>query len=576
MARSPNPTLETSLQRTEHTYVRLWLVGIGALCLLVALCWGGHRAYVRWQERKLMRQAHVSFDKSDLRWASMAAQRAYAIDPTSIDACRTLASIAEKQQSVEAIDWRRRAVELEPNSFGDRLALADSALRFDQPAAAAEAIAGIETAQQNDAHYQSTAAHLALTKNDLVAAEKHFLEAVRLAPNDPEKRLELAEFQLRSDDRAKREKGRVLAQALKSSPKVQLSALHVLINDAMRWRYDSSSVELAKELEALPAAPFSDRLFALDILHRLNAAAFTGALTRLESESAQSAEKAIAFINWLNGHSLALLAIDWSKRLSPEMMNTVSLRFALANSYAQVGDWPALKTMLGRGSWGSAESLRLALLAKVARETGDADSFERDWVNAVERAENDPERLNVLQKVAFQWHWPEKATAVLWMLADIPDAQREALQNLYRYYTDRRDTSGLYRTLSRLMALMPEDKGIRNNFAQISLLLHTEASRAKEIARSLHETHPREAAYASTYAFALYQAGDIKGALKVMGQLTTEQLEDPSVAAYYGVFLATAGQADEATHYLQLGDKAKLLPEEEALAARARSSLARQ
>jgi len=257
-------------------------------------------------------------------------------------------------------------------------------------------------------------------------------------------------------------------------------------------------------------------------------------------------------------------------------MNTVSLRFALANSYAQVGDWPALKTMLGRGSWGSAESLRLALLAKVARETGDADSFEKDWVNAVERTENDPERLNVLQKVAFQWHWPEKATAVLWMLADIPDAQREALQNLYRYYTDRRDTSGLYRTLSRLMALMPEDKGIRNNFAQISLLLHTEASRAKEIARSLHETHPREAAYASTYAFALYQAGDIKGALKVMGQLTTEQLEDPSVAAYYGVFLATAGQADEATHYLQLGDKAKLLPEEEALAARARSSLARQ
>jgi Flp pilus assembly protein TadD len=162
------------------------------------------------------------------------------------------------------------------------------------------------------------------------------------------------------------------------------------------------------------------------------------------------------------------------------------------------------------------------------------------------------------------------------MLADIPDAQREALQTLYRYYTQQRDTSGLYRTLSRLLALMPDDKGIRNNFAQISLLLHPEANRAKEIARSLHESHPREAAYASTYAFALYRAGDIKGALKAMDQLTTEQLEDPSVAAYYGIFLAAAGQTDEATRYLQLGEKAKLLPEEEALTARARSSPTRQ
>jgi predicted Zn-dependent protease len=123
---------------------------------------------------------------------------------------------------------------------------------------------------------------------------------------------------------------------------------------------------------------------------------------------------------------------------------------------------------------------------------------------------------------------------------------------------------------------MPDDEGVRNNFAQIALLLHRETIRAKEIARALHETHPREAAYASTYAFALYQAGDIKGALTIMGQLTTEQLEDPSVAAYYGTFLAAAGQTDEATRYLQIGEKAKLLPEEETLTSRAKSSLARK
>src|SRR4051812_16213422 len=112
MARVSDSHLDLLQQRTEKTYARLWLIVIGALCLLVAICWGGHRGYVRWQERKLMRQAHVAFDKNDLRWASMAAQRAYGVDPNSADATRTLAAIAEKQGAPEAIDWRRRTVAL--------------------------------------------------------------------------------------------------------------------------------------------------------------------------------------------------------------------------------------------------------------------------------------------------------------------------------------------------------------------------------------------------------------------------------------------------------------------------------
>ena len=305
MARASDFTLETSLQRTEHTYVKLWLGIIGALCLLVAVCWGGHRFYVRWQEHKLMRQAHVAFDKNDLRWAAMAAQRAYAIDPASADACRTLAAIAESQNSSGAIDWRRRVVALEPKSMFDRIALVESALRFEQPAIAAEALAQVPPAQQNDARYHSTAAHFALTKKDFAAAEQHFEAAVRLAPNDSRRQLELAEFQLRSDDRVKRDTGRALAERLKADPKVRLDALRVLINDAIRWRHDSVSIELAKELDALPNATFADRLLALGILRRLQDPAFTAALTRLEAESTQSAEKAVRLIDWMNSHGLA-------------------------------------------------------------------------------------------------------------------------------------------------------------------------------------------------------------------------------------------------------------------------------
>jgi hypothetical protein len=68
----------------------------------------------------------------------------------------------------------------------------------------------------------------------------------------------------------------------------------------------------------------------------------------------------------------------------------------------------------------------------------------------------------------------------------------------------------------------------------------------------------------------------VKGAVKVMSQLTPEQLHDPSIAAYYGIVLAGAGQNDAAREYFALAEKAPLLPEEEELVTRAKASLARQ
>ena len=297
------------------------------LVLLVALCWGGRRGYVRWQERKLMHQAHGAFDKADFRWAAMAAQRAYSLDDRSVDACRTLADIAEKQKSDQAIEWRRRALALDPKSFGDRLSLANTALRFSQPGIAAEALATVPPAQQRDAGYQAAAARIALTKNDLAAAGQHLRQSVALAPNDPAHALELAEFELRSDDRDARAAGHAAATQLKTNPKVRLDALRVLLRAALARGDGAESSALAKELDAAPEALAADRLLALDILHQTNDPAFAAALTKFEKESAQSSEQALRLMSWMNSHGLALLALDWSKQLEPEMLGSVALRF---------------------------------------------------------------------------------------------------------------------------------------------------------------------------------------------------------------------------------------------------------
>ena len=75
MARPSDQPLDAFFQRSESTYIRISLGVVGGLCLFIALCWGGHRVYVRWQEHKLMRQAHVAFEESKFRGAAMAAQQ---------------------------------------------------------------------------------------------------------------------------------------------------------------------------------------------------------------------------------------------------------------------------------------------------------------------------------------------------------------------------------------------------------------------------------------------------------------------------------------------------------------------
>jgi hypothetical protein len=58
--------------------------------------------------------------------------------------------------------------------------------------------------------------------------------------------------------------------------------------------------------------------------------------------------------------------------------------------------------------------------------------------------------------------------------------------------------------------------------------------------------------------------------LKVLEALKPDQLEVPSVAAYYGVLLAANDEPEKAAKYLELAEKGQLLPEEKALLAEAK------
>ena len=129
--------------------------------------------------------------------------------------------------------------------------------------------------------------------------------------------------------------------------------------------------------------------------------------------------------------------------------------------------------------------------------------------------------------------------------------------------------------LVHLEKVRPTDLSVRNNLAQISLLLNSNPDQAYRAAREVYEQEPKNPDYSATYAFSLYLQGDVKKALQALAGFSEAELERPQIAAYYSVLLANIGDLARAAKFLDLGEKANLLPEEKKLVEKAQLTVAR-
>jgi len=104
------------------------------------------------------------------------------------------------------------------------------------------------------------------------------------------------------------------------------------------------------------------------------------------------------------------------------------------------------------------------------------------------------------------------------------------------------------------------------------LLPNLQTAKAQELAQENFNSARTNAAFVSAYAYSLPLKGQTDEALKLFDSLKESELDQPSVATYYGVVLAAAGKPAEAAKYLVLADKATLLPEVKALVEKAKGS----
>ena len=564
--------MEIQSAKNERRFIKLIVGGLVGLVFVIVLAYGGIHFFHRWQERHLLRRSAAYLSGGDVKAAALSARRAFQMNPANADAARALAQIADRTGDRTAPDWWRKVLELRPHSTEDALALVRSALRVNDLATAQKALDALDEAAKQTAGYHAASGRLAEMKKNPVQAERHWASASEIAPENTSYQFQLALMRLGTNDQSKRKSALEVLERLRADPKQRAPATRTLILDGVAHHEEGRRMQLlATELQNYAEAQFSDRLLYLEILRQLHDPGLNEYLKKLQQEAVSNPADLASLLAWMSNNETAAAAVEFGNSLPTETLGKWPVLPALAAAYASLKDWTGLERLAKTTEWLPFDFLRRAYLARALRGQDKKFPAEQEWLAAQKEASAQPGSLLVLARTIAAWGWETETVDLLWVLAKSDDTKLEALQTLYQHYAKQGDTSGLYRTLLRLVEILPGDLALQNNLAQVSLLLGADVERARKIAAEIKEKEPSNGAYVSTYAFSLYTKGDIKGALQAMDQLSQDQLRDPSVAVYYGLVLAAAGQKEKAHEYLGRATQANLLPEEKALVERAES-----
>lgn len=520
-----------------------------------------------WRSHRFVARAEAFLSAGDLHSAALVDQSALALDRENVAALRVMARIAEKGEQKGAIDWWERVVARLPNSTSDLIALAKAALTFNELGVADSALTRARNTGAKNPEYHEAMAQLAIAKKNPKAAEAEYEQAVALDPSEKNHQLNLAVFRLQSPDPDVRLKSSKFLQGLMNENSVRAAAARALLDYAIQRR-DPAALEIASLLVTYPEASFRERLRCAQIFRDLDLDQYSAALTKLEEEAQADPQKTTDLLSWLAGSHQSTLALDWAKRIPEAMLKRQPVFVALADCYIAAGDCGNLEKWCRGSDWQNLEFLRHAYLAYALRECNKKLDSDLEWTKAVQRISN-PEELYALQQDAAKWGWTEQAIELLWRLSKDPTKAKTALNALYQHYAGNSDTRNLYLVASRSAQIAPNDPYAQNNFAQLASLLKVDLDNALTVAQRVYERDPQNPNFASTYAFALFSNDRTRQALKVMNTLPQEQLSKPEIAAYYGIILAASNDAENAREFLEIGSKAKLLPEEKELIEKA-------
>ena len=551
---------------------------IAFICLAVLFVagFGSYRGYKIWKQKHLITQAREYIAKGDGPNALLCLRGALHANSRNVEACRLMAAIAEVARSPEAVRWCTKLVELEPSSLSNRVGLARIALAVGDATLAQSALDGVGDADKKTALYHKTAGALAVAHRRFPEAEAHFAETARLEPANPASQLNLASLRVQLGEPQSAAQGRAALQGLCTNPAVRCEALRQLALDSLRHTNLNGALAWSKQLLPDTNSVFGDRMRHLSLLRAATNAQQVAFLAGLQAEATSDPAKTYEVAKWMlvaTGQPRSALA--WMKTLPPATHTNLPVPMIEADCLMATKDWAVLQTNLVNQNWADWDCLRRACLALAYRELGLAASSKTEWLGAMKAAESGRElqvrqSLTKLLAATRGWNWPQEQEDVLWAIAKRFPKDQLAVQALMNQLY----STGKTRSLLTLFGLQLQNNqtnlSLMNNLAVTAMLLEAWERKPHELAREVYQKGTTNSAFVSTYAYSLLVQQKADEALKIIEQLSPKQLEDPSIAGYYGLVLQANGQREKAKKYFDLTAKAKLLPEEQKLVENAK------
>ena len=532
--------------------------------------YAGYREYSSLRQAHLIKQAQHYLAKPDARKALLCLRRVLRSNPRNVEACRLMAELSEAGRSPVALLWRNRVVELNPRSLDDRLALAQSAMLFRDYASATNALEGVDAAGKETVAYHDIAGAVAAAVNQFAQAEAHFLEAARLEPTNVVPQLNLAVVRLHATNASVRAEARAtLTHIASSNAALRCQALRALLVDAVGSRQTNTALVLSEDLVKQTNSAFSDRLLRLDVLKGSQNTGFKPALAAFQREAGTNAAKIYELSVWQMARIGPAETLAWLRNLPMNSQTNQPVALLAAECQTMLDDWRALQSSLEQQNWAELEFTRHAFQARALRGQDFTGAAKAEWDLALKAANGQKGSLVMLLRLATQWNWQSEREDLLWTIVNQYPGERWAVPALNQaLFADGR-TRSLMLLYNQQLKRSPSDLALKNNLAMTALLLDAQELAPYQLAREVYQQAPTNSAYVSTYAFSLYLQEKNTEALKVIEQLKPQELQNPSIAGYYGLILKATGNGAKARVYLESAFKAPMLPEERRLFERA-------
>lgn len=568
--------LERNLGETHQSYMRKTIIILLSCTVVLLLGYSSYRGYELWKQNHYLALAKQFAAKRDLGNEAIALRQALNANPRNLEANRMMADLAEASHSDSTLNWRKKVLELDPNSLSARVSLAQTALFFHDLATASNTLAGVDEAGKKTSVYYNVLGELALVENKTAEAQSDFAEAVRIDPSYLAPQMSLAVVELHGSNALDMAEARINLKRISMNSTNLYDRAHAkreLAMDALRFGDFNTALYYSKELVDQPDATFNDKLLRLDTLGMAKSHEYKSTLAADEQEAANSPDELSSLAIWLMQRQLPGQALVWLQSLPAKTQTNPPAAIFIAENEIMSRNWAGLQNAVSKGNWGNEDYIRHVYLAYALRQQGFNEASKTEWDIALAAANGQDAPLTALFRFTVVWHWTPEGEQILWTIVNKFPQEQWAAQQLAHQLETEGSTRALMELFNILAKRNPDDLDSQNNLAATAMLLNAQEIRPYDLAREVYQKDPTNPQYACTYAFALHLQGKDTEALKIMQQLDAKDLSNSSIAGYYGIILKAVGDKAQANAYLKRSVNEQLLPEERAMFEQAISEL---